>query len=304
MGQQSWVGALFGAATLLCCVLLIAADPLPVVLWHGMGDSCCNPLSMGRISKVIKKHKTGIFVHSIKIGKNIVSDTLAGFLKPVDEQIDEACAQIAAEPRLANGYNSIGFSQGSQFLRAVAQRCPTPRMNNLISIGGQHQGVYGIPNCNYDDVSLVSLCNALRKLVTTAAYTSMVQSTVVQAQYWHDPRDEETYREKSQFIADINQEREVNEAYKSNLQQLENFVMVRFNNDSMVHPTDSQWFGFYKSGSIRSTVSLQESNIYKQDKLGLAAMDEAGKLHFLEIDGDHLQMSDSWFVENIVKVYL
>lgn len=27
-----------------------------------------------------------------------------------------------------------------QFRRAVAQRCPEPRINNLISLGGQHQG--------------------------------------------------------------------------------------------------------------------------------------------------------------------
>lgn len=26
------------------------------------------------------------------------------------------------------------------FRRAVAQRCPEPRINNLISLGGQHQG--------------------------------------------------------------------------------------------------------------------------------------------------------------------
>lgn len=39
-------------------------------------------------------------------------------------------------------YNAIGFSQGSQFLRAVAQRCPHG-MKTLISFGGQHQGVYG-----------------------------------------------------------------------------------------------------------------------------------------------------------------
>lgn len=25
--------------------------------------------------------------------------------------------------------------------RAIAQRCPIPRMNNLISLGGQHQGL-------------------------------------------------------------------------------------------------------------------------------------------------------------------
>ena len=28
--------------------------PVPVVIWHGMGDSCCNPLSMGRIKEVIE----------------------------------------------------------------------------------------------------------------------------------------------------------------------------------------------------------------------------------------------------------
>lgn len=41
-----------------------------------------------------------------------------------------------------HSYNAIGFSQGSQFLRAVAQRCPQG-MRKLISFGGQHQGVYG-----------------------------------------------------------------------------------------------------------------------------------------------------------------
>jgi len=301
---QNMFGGFLGPVLLLSWALVVVADQVPVVLWHGMGDSCCNPLSMGRLGKTIMKHKPGTHVHSIRIGKNIATDTLAGFLTPVDEQVEEACSQIAAEPLLANGYNAIGFSQGSQFLRAVAQRCPSPPMKNLISIGGQHQGVYGIPNCNYDDASLVSLCNGLRKLVTTAAYTDMVQSHVVQAQYWHDPKDEATYREKSQFIADINQEREVNEAYKKNLQQLENFVMVKFNQDSMVHPTESQWFGFYKPGNPRSLMTLQESELYTQDKLGLAAMDKAGKLVFLELEGDHMQMSDAWFVENIVNVYL
>ena len=28
--------------------------PVPVVIWHGMGDSCCNPASMGRIKQVIE----------------------------------------------------------------------------------------------------------------------------------------------------------------------------------------------------------------------------------------------------------
>ena len=31
---------------------LTNADGTPVVLWHGMGDSCCNPLSMGNLEQL------------------------------------------------------------------------------------------------------------------------------------------------------------------------------------------------------------------------------------------------------------
>jgi palmitoyl-protein thioesterase len=51
----------------------------------------------------------------------------------------QVCEMIANDPALQNGFNAIGFSQGGQFLRAVAQRCPTPRMRNLITVGSQHQ---------------------------------------------------------------------------------------------------------------------------------------------------------------------
>ena len=48
-------------------------------------------------------------------------------------------------------------------------------------------------------------------------------------QYWHDPINLDEYVEKSQFIAEINNEREVkNVTYAENLLKLENFVMVKF----------------------------------------------------------------------------
>ena len=36
-----------------------------MVIWHGMGDSCCNPLSMGRIKQVIEE-TTGAYVVSLQ----------------------------------------------------------------------------------------------------------------------------------------------------------------------------------------------------------------------------------------------
>ena len=125
----------------------------------------------------------------------------------------------------------------------MAQRCPNPPMKNLVTMGAQHQGVFGIPNCPGESVAL---CNIMRELLYIGAYVDFVQSSLVQAQvknkitknkfslhiffqYWHDPIHADQYVEKSQFIAEINNEREVkNLTYAENLVKLENFVMVKF----------------------------------------------------------------------------
>ncbi|KAF3819979.1 hypothetical protein GH733_015488 [Mirounga leonina] len=123
---------------------------------------------------------------------------------------------------------------------------------------------------------------------------------MVQAEYWHDPIKEDMYRNHSIFLADINQERGVNESYKKNLMALKKFVMVKFLNDSIVDPVDSEWFGFYRSGQAKETIPLQESTLYTQDRLGLKEMDSAGQLVFLAVEGDHLQLSQAWFYAHII----
>uniref|UniRef100_G3NDR8 Palmitoyl-protein thioesterase 1 n=2 Tax=Gasterosteus aculeatus aculeatus TaxID=481459 RepID=G3NDR8_GASAC len=297
-------------AALLCFLLaapllLVAGSPVhksnngtvPLVLWHGMGDSCCNPLSMGAIKKMIEEEISGIYVISLMIGKNVVQDTENGFFMDVNEQVSMVCSQLAQDPKLKGGYNAMGFSQGGQFLRAVAQRCPSPPMKNLISVGGQHQGVYGLPKCPGESSHV---CDMIRKALNSGAYTDLVQKHLVQAQYWHDPLNEDLYKTHSLFLADINQEKAVNETYRKNLQSLEKFVMVKFLQDSVVDPVDTEWFGFLKTGQAKETETLQESVLYKEDRLGLAAMDKVGKLAFLSSEGDHLQFTREWFTENLL----
>lgn len=41
-----------------------------------------------------------------------------------------------------------------------------------------------------------------------------------------------------------------------------------------------------------------------QDWLGLRAMEMDGKVHYLSLPGDHLQFTDVWFINNIIKKYL
>uniref|UniRef100_A0A8C6TLB4 Palmitoyl-protein thioesterase 1 n=1 Tax=Neogobius melanostomus TaxID=47308 RepID=A0A8C6TLB4_9GOBI len=263
-----------------------------------VGDSCCNPLSMGSIKKMIEEQISGVYVLSLMIGKNVVQDTENGFFMDVNEQVDTVCSQLAQDKRLQGGYNAMGFSQGRSFCtRAVAQRCPSPPMKTLISVGGQHQGVYGLPRCPGESSKV---CDMIREALNAGAYSDFVQKHLVQAQYWHDPLNDDLYKTHSRFLADINQERAVNETYRKNLQQLQKFVMVKFLQDSVVDPVESEWFGFLKTGQAKEMETLQESVLYKEDRLGLAAMDKAGKLVFLGTDGDHLQFSREWFIHNLM----
>ncbi|XP_053994405.1 palmitoyl-protein thioesterase 1 [Hylaeus volcanicus] len=273
----------------------------PVVLWHGMGDSCCFSFSLGALKKLIQTTLPDTYVYSIRLGNNEVEDVEHSYFGNVNEQISAVCERLSKDERLRNGYNAIGFSQGAQFLRAVIQRCPDPPVMNFISMGGQHQGVFGLPNCG---IVGRKACSYMIRMIKYGAYLKFVQDKFIQATYWHDPFQEEEYRKKSTFISDINNERHINQTYKTNLQKLQSMVLVKFENDTIVWPRETEWFGFYTPGQATKIQNLEESDLYREDRLGLKILHESGKVHFLSVPGNHLQFEESWFVDNIIKVYL
>jgi palmitoyl-protein thioesterase len=294
-------------ASLLILLSRMTNAVKPIVLWHGMGDSCCFPFSMGRIESLIKdaiKQKTNetVFIHSVRIGDSEVTDVINSYIHDANEYVATGCQQIASIPQLQNGFNAIGFSQGSQFLRAYVQRCNKPAMNKLISIGGQHQGIFGLPKCPGINVTL---CEYARELIDIGVYREFVQHHLIQAQYWNDPWDHQLHIKASNFLADINNERSVkNETYKQNLMSLELFAMVKFLQDSFVQPIESEWFGYYKLGQDKDVLTLQETELYQSDWLGLKEMDKQNKLKFLATNGDHLRFTDQWFIENIIPLLI
>ncbi|XP_050079485.1 palmitoyl-protein thioesterase 1 [Anopheles maculipalpis] len=261
------------------------------------GDTCCFPFSLGGVRKFLES-EIGVYVKSVEIGNSIAEDFKSGYLVHPNQQIEMVCAELSKDAKLNNGFNAIGFSQGGQFLRGLVQRCSTLRVMNLITLGGQHQGVFGLPNCP----SLSSrTCERFRQFLNYAAYTELMQKFLVQATYWHDPLNEAIYKNSSTFLANINNELFINESYVANLQNLSYFIMVQFNKDTIVQPLESQWFGYYKPGQDKETQGLKESELFIEDRLGLKKMDEENKLVFLECEGNHLQFTKEWFRENLFR---
>ena len=113
------------------------------------------------------------------------------------------------------------------------------------------------------------------------------------------------YPTGSHYLAPINNEVEHrNLEYKAKIENLVNFVMVMFNQDDVVEPKQSAHFEFYSPGQDREVLPLNESAIYQEDWLGLKTLDQQGKLHFREMEGDHMDFNWEWFTENVVLPFL
>jgi len=185
---------------------------LPVVIWHGMGDSCCFPFSMGHIEALLQQYLPGVYVYSVEIGSNEEEDQLNGFFMNAKDQVAMMCEQFASDSNLTHGFNAVGFSQGSQFLRTYVERCNNPPVHNLVSIGGQHQGVYGFPKCPGDNETI---CEWVREFLDIGVYDEFIQDFLVQAEYWQDPFNEEEFLQDCVFLPDINNAlTEKNDTYK------------------------------------------------------------------------------------------
>lgn len=261
--------------------------PLPLIIWHGLGDNHA-AAGLAEISSLASSIHPGLFTYTIRLASSPSSDQRATFFGNVTEQIAQVCSDLASHPILstAPAVDAIGFSQGGQFLRAYIERCNSPPVRSLLTFGSQHNGIAEFQACGPGDL----LCRGSNQLLRSGTWSAFVQGRVVPAQYFRDPEDLDRYLEHSNFLADVNNEREVkNETYKENLRRLENFVMYLFEEDKTVVPKETSWFAEVEEGEV---TLLRERKIYKEDWLGLKELDEAGKLKFETIKGGHMALSD------------
>ncbi|KAL8946910.1 MAG: hypothetical protein Q9222_006755 [Ikaeria aurantiellina] len=265
------------------------SDPLPLVVWHGLGDNY-KADGLRSIGDLASSINPGTYTYYIRLDDDPSSDRTATFLGNVTEQVLNVCDDLATHPVLskAPAINGIGFSQGGQFLRAYVQRCNNPPVDTLVTFGSQHNGISEFQNCGDNDW----VCKSWDGYLKRNTWSNFVQSRLVPAQYFRNPEDLEGYLENSNFLADINNEREEkNATYKENLKKLERFVMYIFSEDTTVVPKESAFFAEYNQTSDVVT-KLQDRKIYKEDWLGLKWLDEKKRLEFKVAEGGHMQLSE------------
>lgn len=270
--------------------------PLPLVIWHGLGDSF-QGAGLNQLALLAQETNPDTYVHIINLADSDLGDREATFLGNVTQQIETVCAQLANEPILstAPAINALGFSQGGQFLRGYIERCNFPPVRNLVTVGSQHNGISQFQKCKWTDL----LCNTAELILRSGRWSNLVQGGVVPAQYFRDPEELDGYLENSNFLADVNNEREEkNATYRKNLASLNRFAMLLFANDTVAHPKESAWFAEVNATSGEVT-HLRDRALYKEDWLGLRELDDKGALDFATVPGDHMQLEE----DEMVKIF-
>ena len=270
------------------------SDPLPLIIWHGLGDNYAAD-GLHQVGELAEEVNPGTFVYYIRLNEDAGSDRTATFLGNVTEQIAQVCDDLAKHPIIstAPAVNALGFSQGGQFLRGYVERCNFPPVRNLVTFGSQHNGIAKYQSCGATDW----LCKGWMALLKGNTWSNYVQSHLVPAQYFRSIDVEtgeptEDYLTYSNFLADINNERELkNKTYTKNLASLEKFVMYMFADDVTVIPKESGWFAEVNATSEEVTY-LKDRQIYKEDWIGLRSLDEKGGLVFETTKGGHMELGD------------
>jgi len=286
------------------------ASDLPFVLGHGMGDSCFNP-GMKSITAAVGKHARSIlkpaYSTCIPTGDTQASDSNNGFFMNMNKNVEVFAQKIKADPKLANGFYCIGFSQGNNLCRGYIQMYNDPPVKAHLSVHGPVAGVAGFPDCNPSkNKTLAPFCDLFASFLDVA-YTEFMQNHLFQGDYYRDPRklNAADFKKNSQIAQWNNEGNTVNATFKTNFEMTKMYVMVEALKDTMVYPNEGEHWGQFTDGGFKDITTMKDTEWYKSNLFGLQTIDQAGGIFFETTPGNHLQFTETqlfgWLDKYILK---
>lgn len=250
----------------------------------GVGESCSSPITYSYITKLTILSASPGFC--LEIGNGAITS----WTTPLRQQVEEICWKVRELlPQLQNGYNVVAQSQGALIGRGLVELCDdAPPVINFISMGGPQAGVASFPTCLPEDL----LCNDFANLLKSGVYTDYVQATSAPSGYTKFPNDIDAYLAKCSFLPFLNNELPLkNSTYTQRLTSLKNLVLIMFEEDTIIVPKESSWFGFFPENYEGPVQLPWMTKLYTEDWIGLRELDETGRLKFISVPGEHLIIS-------------
>jgi palmitoyl-protein thioesterase len=261
----------------------------PVVMMHGMNE---NASHLERNMQAVRQKYPGIYVTSLAVYEGSSS-----IVSKMQSQLEAIVKKVQSDDQLADGFNFYGESQGALLARAFVTAVNDPPVHNLVALNGPQAGVGECPKI---ELPLVKpLCGTLGTELNIYHWPFCSF-----CDYWKG-RGESDYLTNSAWLADINNDRFINQTRRQNMMSLNKYMATYATQDTTVQPPQSAWHTYWQWGDLwrSSVMALNETQGYINDTLGLKTLDERGDLILNSFEGGHLGYKMSWWNENILPMF-
>uniref|UniRef100_A0A6C0HP34 Palmitoyl-protein thioesterase 1 n=1 Tax=viral metagenome TaxID=1070528 RepID=A0A6C0HP34_9ZZZZ len=243
---------------------------VPVVVLHGILSSAAQTKNLSDwISTTFDR-----VVFNIEVG----SGAMTSMFTPMTFQTKVLCETIYEIDELSDGFDFIGISQGGLLARAYVETCNKYPVRNLITLVSPHGGITQ---------------NETLPRIIHDMYAHDKQSYLSFSGYWRNSSDLDEYFKKCRFLPWLNNEvlTNMSKDYAFNMKMLVNFVLVWSDNDDVVYPKESAKFSFLDKDN--NLVGIKDTDLYKNDDLGLRFLDETGSFHIHNVSCAHDKVKHS-----------
>lgn len=246
-------------------LLLAAAAPLPIRVFHGLFGRCTD----------LAPELRGACVET--------SPALRSAVQSLDSQAQIGCAILRAErAQLANGFYMVGLSQGGLVARKILHHCfpVNTYVLGMVFVGAPHMGVKRVPIL--DSVlpgPTKSIVNSGLGVVSRFTGSSGVNAGVIQ--YFNGAG-------KTAFMRELE-----DTGYDSMYARLPFIVNVMSRREKTVIPSESTTFGA-KSNRLKTEIEPAENLPYYQEHIdGVGGLYLRGRMINCLSDADHANLIES-----------